>query len=261
MAGAAGLTLGVGAEEHRCRTGVPGKAQRQGRCWPARDASASAPLAALREGALVRVLVVSDHPVVRLGLAAMVGQADDVEVVGEAGLGDLAGQVAALRPEVAVIDLGDVEPDDLEVLWRLTAELPQTAVVVLSHNPTEARARLALQAGAKAYLLWDASPEEMSAAVQAVRHGLTVIHSAVAQPLLDRSPSAAPQLAGEPLTARERDVLQLLAQGLPSKTIATRLGISEHTVKFHVGSILAKLGAASRTEAVAAAIRRGLITL
>ncbi len=210
---------------------------------------------------MVHVLVVSDHPVVRMGLAAMLGQATDVEVIGEAGLADLPAQVAALHPEVAVMDLGDVEADDLEVLWRLAAEMPATALVVLSHNPAESRARLALQAGARAYLLWDASAEEVAAAVHAVRHGLTVIHSAVAQPLLERSATSAPQLVREPLTARELEVLQLLAQGLPSKTVATRLGISEHTVKFHVGSILAKLGAASRTEAVAAAIRRGLITL
>jgi DNA-binding NarL/FixJ family response regulator len=207
------------------------------------------------------VLVASDSPVVRAGLRAILDSSGDSDVAGECALGDAPDLAATLRPDVVLLDLTGDEPEGLAVLWRVAAAAPEAGVVVLSGDPAEARARAALEAGARAYLLRDVSPEEMLISIRAAHQGLTVLHPATARALLSRPPAVAPDQAGEVLTARELEVLRLLAQGLPSKTIATRLHISENTVKFHVGSILGKLGSASRTEAVSVAIRRGLIAL
>jgi DNA-binding NarL/FixJ family response regulator len=111
-------------------------------------------------------------------------------------------------------------------------------------------------------LLWDTGSEELIGAIRAVLQGLVVLHPAASEALLgDVASLPSAGQAAEPLTPREREVLHLLAQGLPSKTIASRLRLSEHTIKFHIGSIMTKLGAASRTEAVTLALRRGLIAL
>ena len=208
-----------------------------------------------------RVLVVSDYPVMRAGLRAVVEASGELEVIGQAGTGDALARVAELRPDVALLDAVDDEQETVELVYRLSAELPEVGVVVLSRDPSDVRARQALQAGARGYLLRDVSAEEVSAALLAADQGLTVLHPAVAEAVFGRPQPHLPAGAAEPLTPRELEVLALLAQGLPSKTIANRLHISEHTVKFHVGSILGKLGAASRTEAVTLAIRRGLIAL
>lgn len=210
---------------------------------------------------MIRALVASNTPVIRAGLRAILEDSGRCEVVGEALLGDLVSPATALAPEVILLDLPLGEQDGLEALWRLAAEVPQVAVVVLTGETGEAGPREYLQAGARGYLLRDVSPEELVAAIEAAQQGLTVLHPSIAHDLLAAPSSPAQPTTGEPLTAREVEVLRLLAQGLPSKTIATRLRISEHTVKFHVGSILGKLGAASRTEAVALALRRGLVAL
>lgn len=209
----------------------------------------------------IQVLIVSDYPVTRAGLRAILEGSQGEAIAGESSTEDAPGQAALLRPDVVLVDVPAGDRDELELLSRLISDLPQLGVIVLSADPAEAAAAEALQAGVRGYLLRDASPDEIAEAVRAVGQGLTVLHPAVASALLAASRPRPPASPDEPLTAREREVLQLMAQGLPSKTIATRLRISEHTVKFHVGSILGKLSAASRTEAVAVAIRRGLIAL
>ncbi len=209
----------------------------------------------------IQVLIASDYPAMRAGLRSILEAAEGCAVVGESALLDAPGRAAALRPDVVLIDSPAGEQDEFELLSRLSAEMPGAGIVVLSGDTSEAGVREALQAGVRGYLLRDASAEEIAEAVRAVAQGLAVMHAPAARALAAGSPSQSQSGQGDPLTARELEVLQLMAQGLPSKTIAARLRISEHTVKFHVGSILGKLGAASRTEAVALAIRRGLIAV
>jgi len=210
---------------------------------------------------VIRLLIASASPVVRAGLRTLLAAEDGVELVGEVRPDELLVQAAAQSPDVALLDLPAGDPDALDVLWQLTTEAPSLGVVVLSADPAEGRAREALSAGARGYLLRDASAEEIVAAVEAARLGLTVLYPATTRSLLAGAGSRAQPEPAASLSPRELEVLHLLAQGLPSKTIAQRLRISEHTVKFHVGQILGKLGAASRTEAVTLALRRGLIAV
>lgn len=209
----------------------------------------------------INLYVASDSAVVRAGLRAIIEGTEDLLVAGESGLDGLREGLPTVRPDILLLELPTGDRDDLELLGRLISEMPEMGVLLLSGDPGEGFARAALQAGVRGYLLRDVSPDEIIHAVRAVDQGLTVLHPATTQALLQRSGIQPPEAAGEPLSTRELGVLQLLAEGLPSKIIATRLQISEHTVKFHVGSILGKLGAASRTEAVSTAIRRGLIAL
>jgi DNA-binding NarL/FixJ family response regulator len=199
--------------------------------------------------------------VVRAGLESILRGSPDLEVVGAvSAAGDLADAVAELHPDVIL-----AEPDAPETGALPVAEadgLP--ALVLLSDDPESTASVEALRFGSRAVLPRQAQPEEIVAAVQAVSAGLAVIHVDVAAPLLDhlsgigRPRDASPT---ESLTPREIEVLGMLAEGAGNKIIARRLGISEHTVKFHVGSIMAKLNAASRTEAVTLGIRHGLILL
>jgi DNA-binding NarL/FixJ family response regulator len=210
---------------------------------------------------MIRLVVGSDYPVMRAGIRTVLDGFPECHVVGDGALADLVSLALDLRPDVIVVELTNQEQGGLETVWRLGAELPDTAILVLSWEAGEGFARECLQAGVRGYLLRDVSPEEMVEAVRAVNQGLTVLHPAAARALIPRERRPQPTVDADPLSERETEVLQLLAQGLPSKTIAARLSISEHTVKFHVGSILGKLGAASRTEAVSLALRRGLISL
>ena len=210
---------------------------------------------------MIRLLLASDYAVTRAGMRAILASSDDLQLAGEGRSSDVLAQAVDLRPDVVLLELPMGEQGSLETLWRLLSELPELGVVVITDDASESAAREALQAGARGYLLRDVSSEEILSAVRAVHQGLTVLHPATSRSLLRRDVRQPLTVESDPLTERELEVLQLLAQGLPSKTIGHRLGISEHTVKFHVGSILGKLGAASRTEAVSVALRRGLISL
>lgn len=210
---------------------------------------------------MIRVFVASDSPVVRAGLRTILESSQDFQVAGEGTVEQLLEEEPSQPPDLLLLELPGGDRGELETVSRALTQFPGMAVLLLSGDPGEGFAREALQAGVRGYLLRDVSPEEIQDALRAVYQGLTVLHPATAQALLARTRPPEPPEGGEPLTARELEVLRLLAQGLPSKTIASRLQISEHTVKFHVGSILGKLGAASRTEAVSTALRRGLIAL
>lgn len=210
---------------------------------------------------MIQLFIASDYPVVRAGLRSILDASRDCQVVGEGSLEEAILRLSTAQPDVVLLELSGGEQEAMEELRRLAAESPEVAVVVLSDDPRESVAREVLQAGVRGYLLRDVSPEEIVDTVRAVHDGLTVLHPATARAILGRSLLQGPAEGVEPLTDRELEVLQLVAQGLPSKTIASRLRISEHTVKFHVGSVLGKLGAASRTEAVTLALRRGLIAL
>lgn len=188
---------------------------------------------------MVRVVVVAPYASVRSGLRAMVERAAGLEAVGEAAEG------VPFAPDVLLVDLspeGDV-PEGVPL-------------VALVEGPEEVR-RLAGRAAPWAALGRDAEAEEIVAAIRAVAAGLLALDPTLWPATAVLTPTA----KGEPLTPREREVLQLMADGLPNKTIALRLGVSSHTVKFHAASLFAKLGAASRTEAVTLGLRGGHIAV
>lgn len=214
---------------------------------------------------MTRVLVAAGSLVVRAGLEALVASNPALEVVGRAPSTEaLAQQVAAIHPDVVLLDLQPHDDDPTPALMALREGPSAPAVVVLGDDPHGAWVSEALRAGARAVLPRESSAEEIVGAVEAAAAGLVALHPDVAEIMLSLLPAAAralPAPAKQPLTPREIEVLSMLAEGLGNKTIARRLGISEHTVKFHVGSILTKLNAVSRTEAVTLGARQGLIML
>ncbi|MEO9254938.1 MAG: response regulator transcription factor [Tepidiformaceae bacterium] len=206
----------------------------------------------------LRIIVAATYPSVRAGLRAMLDGVAGMSVVGELAA---AAAESELHPDGADVLVADLDDDHgIEALGELARSMP---VVLLGSEPGVFETLLSEEPRPRAYLLKGASGDEIAAAITAVAQGLVVIDPAVVRILTSPQSLLAP--AGEPLpsplTAREQDVLQLVATGLPNKGIALRLGISEHTVKFHVGAILGKLGAASRTEAVTIAVRGGLLPL
>lgn len=211
----------------------------------------------------IRILVADDHPVVRDGLVAILGTQADFEVVGEAGNGPEAIERATtLRPAVMLLDLEMPELDGVEVLRRLAQSNPEVRVIVFTAFDTDERILGAVQAGAQGYLLKGAPRKELFEAVRVVHAGGSLLQPVVASKLLrqvSHQSQAVPTV--DALTPREVEVLRLLAQGLQNKEIAAQLVISERTVKFHVSSIMSKLGAGNRTEAVTLAAQQGLIVL
>ncbi len=205
------------------------------------------------EVAPLRLLVVSADPLVRGGLAALLGAAPGIAVVGQVAPGREA--QAALRPpapEVVAFDLGAGDAF-VETLRDLAARLPVVALLSAESQGAEA-----IAAGARGALFRDATAERLAAALHAAARGLLAVDAGLALSVVRPPPGGA---LDEPLTPREMEVLALLAEGLANKVIATRLGVSEHTAKFHVNAILGKLGAGSRSEAIVRAARLGLVVL
>jgi len=214
----------------------------------------------------LRVLIIADDPLVRTGLAAMLAQQPGCLVVGQVPEeSDLLSAVEVYRPQAVLWDMGwERAPDDsvassVASPERL-AELAEAGVPVVALISNESQVDQIRLAGALGLLARDASPDRLMAALEAAAHDLVVLDPSFMTALPGGGDSP-PALLVEPLTPRELEVLQLLAEGLPNKAIAHRLGISEHTVKFHVNAVLGKLGVQSRTEAVVHATRRGLILL
>lgn len=207
----------------------------------------------------MKVFVIADNILARVGLAALLTTLDDVEIVGQASLSEtLADEIGLYRPEITVADLSMVDRGGLSRINQWV-DVPLLALI-----PSGAEAQSILSAltggGGGGVLLRDSDPEALFAALKAVYQGLVVIDSALAASLLT-SPQSDDEDPLEELTPREREVLQLLAEGLPNKSIAQKLEISANTVKFHINAILSKLDAQSRTEAVVKATRAGLIIL
>jgi DNA-binding NarL/FixJ family response regulator len=217
------------------------------------------------EAWVISVLVAAARPTARAGLAAVLRAVPGFAVVGEAaGAEDLRALAATLRPDVMLLELEQESEELAGAFWQLADNAADTAPVLLC-DAGDQWAQAALRAGARGVLPRDATATEIAAAVTAAAADLLVLHPSVARALLPAealAPHATlPIDLIEPLTPRELEVLRLLSDGLGNKGISRQLHISEHTVKFHVGAIMAKLGAASRTEAVTQAARRGLILL
>lgn len=211
----------------------------------------------------IRILIADDHPIVRDGLQAILGTQPDFAVVGEASDGAEVVRLATdLRPDVVLLDLEMPAGGGVAALRALRTQCPSAHVIVLTAFDTDDQIVGAVRAGAKGYLLKGAPRADIFNAIRVVSAGGSLLQPIVASKLMRhvQHEHAAPPLS-EPLTARETEVLQLLARGRLNKEIAVALKISERTVKFHVSAILGKLGAGNRTEAVRVAAQRGLVTL
>ena len=203
----------------------------------------------------LRVLIVADDPLARAGLASLLADQPDCTVAGQvSGDSNLAESVDVYQPDVVLWDLGWSSSPDLE--WPIDVKTFTLPVVVLLNDPQQASDAWA--AGVQGLLLRDAEAAQLLAALRTVTQGLVTLEPTLADTLFPHAQLSPPSLV-EALTPRESEVLQLLAEGLPNKTIARRLDISEHTVKFHVNAIMSKLNAQSRTEAVVRATQMGLI--
>jgi DNA-binding NarL/FixJ family response regulator len=213
---------------------------------------------------VIRILIVAAYAAVRAGLHVLLAEAEELTIVGEAsGSAELEHLLPEARPDIVLAD--DNAADSARLLDALSGR--EIGLVVLGDSLTDYQRLADSPLPGWAYLRKEADGAEMIGAARAVASGLVVLDRSLA-PLLAAPPlvpmfreSEEEILPGEALTAREREVLQLMAEGLPNKVIAARLNISLHTVKFHVASILAKLGATSRTEAVTLGARRGYVLL
>jgi two-component system, NarL family, response regulator LiaR len=208
----------------------------------------------------IRVLVVDDHAVVRQGLRAFLGLQDGIEVAGEAADGEEAIDAAArLRPDVILMDLVMPRLDGVAAMRALRERLPSARVIVLTSFADDDKLLPALRAGAAGYLLKNAKPQELARAVRAAHAGEALLDPVVAARLVESLAADGGEEPIDRLTPREREVLVLIGRGFPNKRIAIELGVSEKTVKTHVGHVLAKLGVSDRTQAAIAAVRAGLV--
>lgn len=203
----------------------------------------------------IRILVVDDHPVVRDGLTGMLGTQPDFHVVADASDGLRAvDQAVATRPDVMILDMELPLLDGVSVIKRVRREAPGVRIVVFTAFDRDDQIAGAIESGAEGYLLKGTPRDEVFRAIRVVHAGGSLIEPLVASKLLRKlreQPAA--------LTPREIEVLHLLARGHSNRSIADRLFVSERTVKFHVGSILEKLGVENRTQAASVARERGLI--
>lgn len=206
----------------------------------------------------VKILIADDHPVVRMGIRGMLDGEPDIEVVGEAeNGGEAVEMVAKLRPDVVLMDLRMPNMDGVAATEKITKDHPETRILVLTTYESDADILRAIETGATGYLLKDTPKEDLFAAIRTVAKGESPFAPAVASRLMRRMRSP----EEEALSAREIEVLNLVAEGASNKRIAKELWIGETTVKSHLLHIYEKLGVADRTAAVTMALKRGIIRL
>jgi DNA-binding NarL/FixJ family response regulator len=194
----------------------------------------------------IRVAIVDDHAIVRRGLEALLATVDDIEIVGSASDGaEAVTLVEATRPDVVLMDLSMPVLDGVEATRQICARVPGTRVVVLTSFGDQARILDALNAGADGYLLKHTDPDQLLAGIRAAAAGGSPLDPKAARALLDAQQRPAPAQ----LTDREKEVLGLVCHGLANKQIARSLGISERTVKAHLGNVFQRIGATDRTQA------------
>ncbi len=207
---------------------------------------------------MTSVLIGASSEVVRAGLESLLATVPTFKIVGSFPIGAALAQFEELQPDVLLLDLES--PEDESMSLAMESEI--SPLVVLTDNTENSLVVEALGSGTRAILPRDATSEEIVAAIQATATGLVVLHPHVLRSMLSPilpGEESEPLPSDQTLTPREIEVLRMVAEGLGNKEIASRLGISDHTVKFHISSIFAKLGASSRTEAVTVGIRQGLI--
>jgi DNA-binding NarL/FixJ family response regulator len=212
----------------------------------------------------IRILLADDHAVVRQGFKMILAEQPDMEIVGEAGNGREAVELAEqLRPDIVVMDVAMPELNGIEATRRIASGVPHARVVALSMHKDSVYVREILRAGARGYLLKDADQDEIVSAIRAVGRGEAIFGPAIASRVIDYfaapRPSLPPQAFPE-LTARERELLELIAQGHNNQAIAERLGLRHKTVRNHVSNIFSKLQVADRAQAIVRARQAGLGT-
>jgi two-component system, NarL family, response regulator LiaR len=206
----------------------------------------------------IRVMLVDDHTMVRRGLATFLKVFDDLELAGEADSGEAAVELCSqILPDVILMDLMMPDMDGATATRLIRQQFPKVQVVVLTSFKEQEVIQNALHAGAIGYLLKDVSADELALAIRAAHSGRATLSPEATQALVNAANQ--PPLPGQDLTERERDVLALMVEGLNNTQIAGRLVVSPSTIKTHVSHILSKLGVASRTEAVALALRHRLL--
>jgi DNA-binding NarL/FixJ family response regulator len=210
----------------------------------------------------IRALIVDDHPVTREGLRTALSMSDnDVQVVGEAASGEEAVDVVRdLTPDVVFMDIRMPGMDGIEATRRIKDAAPETKIILITIDESRAAISEAIQAGVSGYLLKDASPDELVGAAKNAVEGNAVIHPQLTKTFIEEVHLAETEGAKTtPLSKREREILQKVADGATTRQVANDLGISPHTVKTHLERIFEKLGANDRAQAVAIAIRTGLV--
>jgi NarL family two-component system response regulator LiaR len=209
----------------------------------------------------MRILIVDDHDIVRVGLSALIATEPGMTLVGEAEDGvEAVLKARALRPDVILMDLAMPRKDGIEAIHEIKAENPNARILVITSFAEDEKVFPAIKAGAQGYLLKDSSPQELIQAIHDVHNGESSLDPAIARKLLrELNRPATSAESAETLTEREVEVVKLLAQGLSNSDIADQLIITERTVRSHVSNILAKLHVANRTQAALYAVQQGLI--
>jgi NarL family two-component system response regulator LiaR len=212
---------------------------------------------------VIRVFIVEDHPIVRRGVKDLLETEPDIQMVGEAVNGQQAVEmVTELQPDVVLMDLVMPVMDGIEATRQIRSRTPGVRILVLTSFATDDKVFPAIKAGALGYLIKDTPPEDLLRAIRQVKRGEVSLHPIIAQKLLKEISGPVDQPpASEPLTAREVEVLQMVARGLNNQEIAESLVLSVATVYTHVSNILAKLHLASRTQAALYAVREGYASL
>src|SRR5213593_2802117 len=209
----------------------------------------------MAQGAVIRVMSVDDHPLMREGIATLIRNQADMELVAEAANGaEAIAQFRRLRPDVTLMDLRLPDMSGIDAMIAIRSEFPEARIIILTTFAGDTEIQRALEAGARAYLLKSMPPKELVEAIRQVHAGKKRIPAEIAAHLAEH-------YSDEALTGREIDVLKQIAGGNRNRDIAEKLFISEETVKVHIKHIMEKLGAADRTQAVAIGVRRGIIQL
>lgn len=212
----------------------------------------------MNDSQLIRILIVDDHDMVRSGLEVMLETSDDLALVGQAARGEDAVRLCQdLRPDVVLMDLVMPGMDGVEATQALRATCPDTRIIALTSFKEKDLVQKALQAGAIGYLLKNVSISELEEAIRAAHSGRSTLAPEATQVLIEAA--TRPPAPGHDLTAREHEVLKLIAEGLNNREIGEVLTISRSTVKNHVSNVLSKLGVASRTEAATLAVQHHLL--